>query len=188
MNNQQFLITLALTAAVLLSGCAAQPARPAPAADGAPAEQSLSAPTAAALAEPAQAESRPALPEPCALLTQADLAQVLPESFSEGEASQMPVTEGATFIPKNCAFHSGDKQIVLTIFLASTYQEHKELAAIGEAPQVVGGVGEEAFWDSDSQGLTVLKGQFVVTLGFSFMDASPDIATSLVQQALSRLR
>jgi hypothetical protein len=147
------------------------------------------APTAGG-ALPGQADlgARLDLPKPCELLTKADLARALTEPFSEGEDGELPVTGGAAFIPKNCAFHNGDKQIVLTLFPASTYQGHKELAAIGDAPRTVGGVGDDAFWDPDAQELTVLKGQIVVTLGFYFMDVSADVAKPLARQALSRLK
>ncbi len=192
MNTKRLLIALALVATLLCS-CTSQTAQPVPADDRPGAEQpqvaAQPAPTAGgALAGQAELEARPDLPEPCDLMTKADLARVLAEPFSEGEAGEMPVTEGAAFIPKNCAFHSGDKQIVLTLFLASTYQAHKELAAIGDAPQAVGGVGDDAFWDPDAQQLTILKGQIVVTLGFDFMDASADVAKPLAQQVLSRLK
>jgi hypothetical protein len=193
MNTKRLLITLALTATLLLCSCTSQPSQTVPADDGPRTEQpqvaAQPAPTAGgALAGQAEPKASPDLPEPCDLMTNADLARVLAEPFSKGEAGEMPVTEGAAFIPKNCAFHSGDKQIVLTLFLASTYQAHKELAAIGDAPQAVGGVGDDAFWDPDAQELTVLKGQIVVTLGFDFMDASTDVAKPLAQRALSRLK
>jgi hypothetical protein len=192
MNTRRLLIALAL-AATLLCSCTSQPAQIVPADDTPHAEEpqvvAQPAPTAGgALAGQADLEARPELPEPCDLMTKADLARTLTEPFSEGEAGEMPVTEGAAFIPKNCAFHSGDKQIVLTLFPASTYQEHKELAAIGDAPQAVGGVGDDAFWDPDAQELTILKGQIVVTLGFYFMDVSADVAKPLARQALSRLK
>jgi len=192
MNTRRLLIALAL-AATLLCSCTSQPAQIVPADDTPHAEEpqvvAQPAPTAGgALAGQADLEARPELPEPCDLMTKADLARTLTEPFSEGEAGEMPVTEGAAFIPKNCAFHSGDKQIVLTLFPASTYQEHKELAAIGDAPQAVGGVGDDAFWDPDAQEFTILKGQIVVTLGFYFMDVSADVAKPLARQALSRLK
>ena len=192
MSTRQLLFDLALTA-LLLCSCTSQSAQVVPADDTPHAEEpqmvAQPAPTAGgALARQPDLEARPELPEPCDLMTKADLARALTEPFSEGEAGEMPVTEGAAFIPKNCAFHSGDKQIVLTLFPASTYQEHKELATIGDAPQAVGGVGDDAFWDPDAQELTVLKGQIVVTLGFYFMDVSADVAKPLARQALSRLK
>jgi hypothetical protein len=192
MNTRRLLIALAL-AATLLCSCTSQPAQIVPADDTPHAEEpqvvAQPAPTAGGgLARQADLEARPELPEPCDLMTKADLARALTEPFSEGEAGEMPVTEGAAFIPKNCAFHSGDKQIVLTLFPASTYQERKELAAIGDASQAVGGVGDDAFWDPDAQELTILKGQIVVTLGFYFMDVSADVAKPLARQALSRLK
>jgi hypothetical protein len=192
MNTIRLLIALALTA-VLVCSCAVQSPQAVPAHGGPHVQQpqvlAQPAPTAGgALQEQAELGARLDLPKPCVLLTKADLARALTESFSEGEAGEMPVTEGAAFIPKNCAFHSGDKQIVLTLFPASTYQEHKELAAVGDAPQAVGGVGDDAFWDPDAQELTILKGQIVVTLGFYFMDVSADVAKPLARQALSRLK
>ncbi len=192
-NNKRYLLAIALTA-VLLCGCASAQARPVPTDDGcctAPAQaEPRPAPTAdVAPAGQTGVAARPTLPEPCDLLTKADLARVLPDPFGQGEAGELASNEGAAFALRNCAFHNGDKQVVLTLIPASSpYQEQKELAAFAHALQAVAGLGDEAFWESDSHELWVVKGQFTVVLGFDFMDASVDVAKPLVQQALSRLK
>jgi hypothetical protein len=171
------MVLIALTAALLLCGCTFQQAQsqPATTADGPRLGR-------------AQAEARPDLPEPCALLTQADLATVLAEPFQAGEAGAVPATAGSAFIPKNCAFQSGDKQIVLTLFPAiGPYAAQKDWAAYTQTLQAVAGLGDDAFWETDTNELWVVRGQVTLALGFDFMEASPEVATPLAQRALRRL-
>jgi hypothetical protein len=192
MNYQRFSIVFIFAAVLLLSNCASQPAPPA--ADAPRAEQTQPATPATQAAGEAPAEAAPApaqpdLPEPCAVLTRADLAAVLTEPFSEGEAGEQPVAADAAFIPRDCTFRSGDKLLVLTLFPDSgPYQAQKESPLSTQAPQGVAGLGDEAFWDHDTNELWVVQGRVTVALGFVFMEASPDIAAPLAQKVLSRLQ
>jgi hypothetical protein len=52
----------------------------------------------------------------------------------------------------------------------------KELATFRHALQAVGGLGDEAFWQTDSNELWVAQGQSTVVLGFYFTDTSLDAA------------
>ena len=49
-------------------------------------------------------------------------------------------------------------------------------------------LGDEAFWETDSNELWVVQGQSTVVLGFYFTGTSVEAAKPLMQQALSRLR
>jgi len=190
LNHTRLLLALAFAAGLLLSGCAAEQAQPAALVEESPADPTDPAPTRAVAPTAATtAESSASLPEPCTLLTQADLANALAEPFQAGEAGELPAGSGAAFIPKNCAFQSDDKQIVLTLIPASSpYQEQRETAVFANALQAVGGLGDEAFWESDSNELWVVQGQSTVVLGFYFMESSADAAKPLMQQVLSRLK
>ena len=170
------LLLVLVLAAGLLCSCAAEQVGPA----GLPAV----APSASTTAE-----SPPTLPEPCALLTPADIANTLAEPFRAGEPGALPVGTDAAFVPKNCAFQSGDKQVVLTLIPASSpYQQQKELAVFAHTLLTVEDLGDEAFWETDSNELWVVQGQSTVVLGFYFTGISLEAAKPLMQQALSRLR
>jgi hypothetical protein len=187
LSYTRLLLALALVVGLLCS-CAAEQAQPAPLAGVSPTASAHPQPAVAPSASTA-AESPPTLPEPCALLTQVDLANTLAETFHAGEAGALPVGTDAAFVPKNCAFQSGDKQVVLTLIPASSpYQEQKELAASAHTLLTVNDLGDEAFWETDSNELWVAQSQSTLVLGFYFIDTSVEAAKSLMQQALSRLK
>jgi hypothetical protein len=175
LSSTRLLLVFALAAGLLCS-CAAETAQPAPLPAVAPSRSTT-------------AESSATLPEPCSLLTQADLVNALAEPFQAGEAGVLPAGTGAAFVPENCAFQSGDKQVVLTLIPASSpYQEQKELAAFAHTLLTVKDLGDEAFWETDSNELWVVQGQSTLVLGFYFTDTSVEVAKPLMQQALSRLK
>jgi hypothetical protein len=189
-TRTRLLLALACAAGLLLSGCGADQAQPAPlaaeatAVPASPAPEAAAAPTAST-----KAEAQTSLPEPCTLLTQADLASALSEPFQAGEAGELPVGADAAFVPKNCAFQNGDKQVVLTLIPASSpYQEQREMATYTNTLQAVDGLGDEAFWQADSNELWVVQGQSTVVLGLYFTQTSAEAAKPLMQQVLSRLR
>jgi hypothetical protein len=189
LSYTRLLLAFALVAG-LLYGCAAKQAQPTPLAGESPAVPIHPSPLpAVAPSASTVAESPPTLPEPCALLTQADLANALAEPFQAGEAGALPVGTDAVFVPKNCAFQSGDQQVVLTLIPASSpYQEQKKLAAFAHTLLPLEDLGDEAFWETDSNELWVVQNQSTVILGFYFTDTSVEAAKPLMQQALSRLK
>ena len=87
LSSTRLLLVFALAAGLLCS-CAAETAQPAPLPAVAPSRSTT-------------AESSATLPEPCSLLTQADLVSALAELFQAGEAGVLPAGTGAAFVPKN---------------------------------------------------------------------------------------
>src|SRR5262245_57525949 len=97
-SRTRSLLALAFAAA-LLWGCAAEQARSVPLADGSPATPANSEPSpAVAPTMSSTVQAHTSLPEPCTLLTQADLAGVLADRFQTGEAGELPAGTDAAFI------------------------------------------------------------------------------------------
>src|SRR5919202_3939929 len=191
MNDLRYITPLALAVA-LLCGCASRPTPTALIDDGARAAPAKVEVPATPTARPAPAhqhrtQGRADPPAPCTLLTQADLAHVLPDAFGAGEAGETPVLANAAFVPKNCAFHSGDKEVTLTVFPARSPFDGQKESGFHPMLQAVAGLDDEAFWSVEAQELWVARGETTLVLGFAFMDASPTVAIPLMRQALHRL-
>jgi hypothetical protein len=117
------------------------------------------------------------LPDPCALVDDADLADLLGTDPGDGElAAPVPAQR------KTCIYPSG---LVLAVEVASNWQG--SLAVIrGElgasALEPVLGVGEEAYWQADGAQLLALDdGHFVgVSVGSGTKDAARAIAEAML--------
>ncbi len=130
------------------------------------------------------------LPDPCTLLPQTDVNAATGVQFDAPKSQPtLPEFLGADGTPVICKYDNGDKQVSLLVLQGTRpYTTQKGLTDFQKTLQPVTGLGDEAFWDSASNSLWVLKGNLVLTLEFDRMDkASSAMGQTLMQKALSRL-
>ena len=129
------------------------------------------------------------LPDPCSLITQAEVNAATQIQFEAGNSSKMPPEFlGAIGTPLNCSYKSGNQQVTLLIYQGTRpYDTQKGLSGFQKTLQPVTGFGDNAFWDTASTSLWAQRGDVGLTLQFDRIDkASSDIGKELLLKALSR--
>ena len=129
------------------------------------------------------------LPDPCSLITQAEVNAATQLQFEAGNSSKMPPEFlGAIGTPLNCSYKSGNQQVTFLIYQGTRpYDTQKGLSGFQKTLQPVAGVGDSAFWDTASTSLWVQRGDVGLTLQFDRIDkASSDSGKELLLKALSR--
>jgi hypothetical protein len=146
------------------------------------------APTAAPT-EPAAQTAR-ALPDPCILMTRAEVNTATGEQFDAGKSTKtLPGLMGAIGTPLNCAYQLGEKQVHLLIFQGTRpYTTQKGFSGFQKTLQAVKSLGDEAFWDTASYSLWTMKGDLGLVVEFAKLDkATAEMGQALLQKALSRM-
>ena len=129
------------------------------------------------------------LPDPCSLITQAEVNAAMQIQFEAGNSSKMPPEFlGAIGTPLNCSYKSGNQQVTFLIYQGTRpYDTQKGLSGFQKKLQPVAGIGDSAFWDTASTSLWVQRGDVGLTLQFDRIDkASSDSGKELLLKALSR--
>ena len=168
--------------AVALSACSGSE----PATTSNPTSESATAAESAAAAP-----SVKNLPDPCTLLTQADVNDATQIQFEAGRSTKMPPEFlGAVGTPLNCSFKHGDQQVSLLIYQGPRpYETQKGLSGFQKTIEPVSGVGDNAFWDTASTSMWTERGDIGLTLQLDRIDkASSDAGKALLLKALSRVQ
>jgi hypothetical protein len=126
------------------------------------------------------------VPDPCALVTDADAEQALGAPISE---SDRPSEANSEYMA-TCRYVAprGEGVAVMTIMVHGHENAHAGFRTLREQPfemEDVAGVGDEAFWMGDQLGtLYVLQGKVFFSIGG---DLALGQAKSLAMNAISRL-
>lgn len=135
-----------------------------------------------------QAFKNPVAPQnpgnPCALLTKAEVAAALKQPVTEAKLERSP--------RPNCRYNVGPSisEVVVAVFNDPTA---KGGFAVGKTapdvnPQLVSGIGDDAYWSASLKTLKVLKGDSYFTVQFlGFGSASLKEIKALARQVANRL-
>jgi hypothetical protein len=127
--------------------------------------------------------------DPCSLLTKAEVEAAIGTSVTEPEPEETANLVACNYNdPSTPIFHL----VSVTVLIGANADEASDLYELAKdnaaEAQTVGGLGDDAFWDSVFNGLEVLKGKYDFRI-----DVSPDdgdelaIAKDLAAKALDRL-
>ena len=170
------MIALISIIAILVSACGGSTVKPS-------AEAPAAAPTSAPAANsPASSDSN--TQNACNLLSKEDVGKVLGQDVGDAVESGM----GGV-----CTFTSKDLTFILTVSSTGGIKFMSEtLAKLGDAAQVVPGLGDQAFYNSDSKTLFALKGDAVFLFNlnnsnYQFPENGQALQKALAEQLISNL-
>jgi hypothetical protein len=195
------LFFLTLSGLVLLAACGGddeEESTATPSGTGAPAATQTTTGTQAPAetASPAAEETATTAPQasggeidPCALLTKAEVEAAIGASVTEPEAEQVANLVACSYNDPETPIFS---LVSVTVFIgenadqaSDVYELTKDNAADAQS---VGGIGNDAFWDSVLNGLEILEGKYDIRV-----DVSPDgwdaraVAEDLAAKVVDRL-
>lgn len=141
-------LTVAATAALalMITGCTSAPQPP------------------SELTQPTEAPPPAASGEiPCGVVTDADLAEIVGQNVGAGrERTASTVTEqGVTWHPRTCVWDGDDLEVELSFSDAAAFESGtltcREPLGIWGDVQPVGGIGDQAWWESDDEDEGLLR-------------------------------